>query len=171
MVLWDLTSVEEGNETLFIRVWYRARHWVVWQRKRWILKGGGLWDPIPIGEGNKTFFIRVWYRARHWVVWQRERWVLKGGWIVRSHIGWRGEQNNLYKGVEISPQQTYFKIVRLTSIRNGLKQTISGSSEFRLLLMVWKADTEWCASEDVGPWRRVDCEIPHRLERWTKHPL
>ena len=24
------------------------------------------------------------------------------GWIVRSHIGWRGERNTLYKGVEIS---------------------------------------------------------------------
>ena len=25
------------------------------------------------------------------------------GWIVRSHIGWGGERNILYKGVEISP--------------------------------------------------------------------
>ena len=25
------------------------------------------------------------------------------GWIVRSHIGWRGEQNIPYKGVETSP--------------------------------------------------------------------
>ena len=24
-------------------------------------------------------------------------------WIVGSHIGWRGEQNILYKGVETSP--------------------------------------------------------------------
>ena len=28
---------------------------------------------------------------------------LEGGWIVRSHIGRGGEQNILYKGVEISP--------------------------------------------------------------------
>ena len=28
---------------------------------------------------------------------------LPRGWIVRSHIGWRGEQNILYKGVETSP--------------------------------------------------------------------
>ena len=27
---------------------------------------------------------------------------LEGGWIVRSHIGWRGERNILYKGVETS---------------------------------------------------------------------
>ena len=25
------------------------------------------------------------------------------GWIVRSHIGWRGEQSIPYKGVETSP--------------------------------------------------------------------
>ena len=25
------------------------------------------------------------------------------GWIVRSHIGWGGERNILYKGVETSP--------------------------------------------------------------------
>ena len=27
----------------------------------------------------------------------------EGGWIVRSHIGWRGERSILYKGVETSP--------------------------------------------------------------------
>ena len=33
----------------------------------------------------------------------------KWGWNVRSHIGWRGEQNILYKGVETSSYQTRFK--------------------------------------------------------------
>ena len=28
---------------------------------------------------------------------------LERGWIVRSHIGWGGELNTLYKGVETSP--------------------------------------------------------------------
>ena len=27
----------------------------------------------------------------------------QGRWIVRSHIGWRGERNIPYKGVETSP--------------------------------------------------------------------
>ena len=27
----------------------------------------------------------------------------EGGWIVRSHIGWGGERNIIYKGVETSP--------------------------------------------------------------------
>ena len=25
------------------------------------------------------------------------------GWIMRSHVGWRGDRNILYKGVETSP--------------------------------------------------------------------
>ena len=33
----------------------------------------------------------------------------EGGWIVRSHVGWGGERNTLYKGVESSPKQTPFK--------------------------------------------------------------
>ena len=32
-------------------------------------------------------------------------------------------------------------------------------------------DIEQCASEDTGPPREVDCEIPHRLRRGTKHFL
>ena len=42
-------------------------------------------------------------RARHQVVCQRERWCPKWGWIVKSHLGWRGEQNIIYKSVETSP--------------------------------------------------------------------
>ena len=49
-------------------------------------------------------------------------------------------------------------------IRNGSKRTISASSGLELLQMVSKSDTEWCASKDAGL-KRVDCEIPHRLER------
>ena len=40
------------------------------------------------------------------------------GWIVRSHIGLRGERNIPYKGVETFPLQMHFKIVKLTVIRN-----------------------------------------------------
>ena len=35
--------------------------------------------------------------------------------------------------------------------------------------MVSEPDTGWCASEDAGPPRGVDCEISHRLEGGTKH--
>ena len=30
-------------------------------------------------------------------------------WIVESHIGWEGERNTLYKGLETSLEQTRFK--------------------------------------------------------------
>ena len=43
----------------------------------------------------------------------------------------------------------YFKIVRLTAIRNGPKRTISASGGLGLLQMVSKPDTGRCASEDA----------------------
>ena len=49
--------------------------------------------------------------------------------------------------------------------------TISNSGGLGLLQMVLESDTGRCASEDAGPSRGVDCEIPHRLERGTKHSL
>ena len=67
--------------------------------------GGGLWDPTSVGEGNETFFTRVWkpLPSRCWT---------PGGWIVRSNVGWRGERNILYKGVETSPYRHVLKILR-----------------------------------------------------------
>ena len=62
-----------------------------------------------------------------------------------------------------------FKTVSLTVIRNGPKRTIFASNELRLFQMVLELDTGWCANEDAGPSRGVDCEIPYRLERGTKH--
>ena len=58
-----------------------------------------------------------------------------------------------------------FKIVKLTTIRNGPKRTISTCGGFRLLQMVLEPDTEQCTS--VGG---VDCEIPHRMERERNIP-
>ena len=61
--------------------------------------------------------------------------------------------------------------MRLTTIRNGPKRTISTSGGFKLLQMVLEPDTERCDSEDVELSRGVDCEILHRLERRTKHSI
>ena len=51
----------------------------------------GVWfgrGPTSIGQRNKC---------------QRGRWSPKGGgWIVRSHTGWGGERNTLYKDVKTS---------------------------------------------------------------------
>ena len=55
------------------------------------------------------------------------------GWIVRSHIGWGGKQNILYKGVETSPWQTRFKNLEGKPERENPKRTISASGEFGLL--------------------------------------
>ena len=60
--------------------------------------------------------------------------------------------------------------MRLIAIRNGPKQTISASCRLELLQMILESDTERCVNEDAGTLRGVDCEIPHRLERRTKHP-
>ena len=56
-------------------------------------------------------------------------------------------------------------------IHNGPKRTISVSGELELLQMVSGPNTGQCASKDAGPPKEVDCEIPHRLERRTKHSL
>ena len=58
-------------------------------------------------------------------------------------------------------------IVRLTVIRNELKRTISTSGELGLLQMV----LELVSARTLSPLWGVDCEIPHRLERITKHSL
>ena len=51
------------------------------------------------------------------------------GWIVRSHIGWRGERNILYKDVGTSLADAF------KTSRASLKRTISGNSEIGLLQM------------------------------------
>ena len=56
-------------------------------------------------------------------------------------------------------------------ICNGSKRTIFASSRLELLQMVSEPGIRRCASEDTGPLRGVNCEIPHRLERGTKHSL
>ena len=61
----------------------------------------------------------------------------EGGWIVMSHIGWEGEQNTIYKGVETFPS---FQSL----------QSLEG--------------TRWTP-------KGVDCDVPHWLERRTKHHL
>ena len=86
---------------------------------------------------------------------------------VRSHIDWRGGRNIFYKGVETSPQQTHSKTVRLTTIHNRPKRTISTSGGLGQLQMVSELDTGQCASEEARPLRGVSCKIPHRLEKGT----
>ena len=64
-----------------------------------------------------------------------------------------------------------FKTVRLMTIRNGPKRTISASGGLGLLQMVSEPNTGQRASGDAAPPKGVDCEIPRRLEREMKHCL
>ena len=64
-----------------------------------------------------------------------------------------------------------FKTVRLMTIRNELKLTISISSGLGLLQMVLKPDTGSCANEDIGSLRGVDYKISHQLGREMKYSL
>ena len=52
---------------------------------------------------------------------------------MRSHIGWGGEQNILYKGEETSPLHTRFKNFEEKLERESPKRTISASGGLRLL--------------------------------------
>ena len=58
---------------------------------------------------------------------------LEGGWIVRSHIGWKGEQSILYKGVKTSPYHTRFKNIEGKPERENPTKTISASGVLELL--------------------------------------
>ena len=57
------------------------------------------------------------------------------------------------------------------TIRNEPKWTITVIGGIELLQMISELDTERCAIKDTEPPRRVDYEIPHWLERGTKHSL
>ena len=102
---------------------------------------------------------------------------------MRSHNGWGGKRNTLYKGVEISLYHTYFKNLEGKPERESPKRTISASGGLEQLQMISEPDTKRCASEkaesrrgvdtrqcaskDTGPRRGVDWGIPHRLEKGT----
>ena len=79
---------------------------------------------------------------------------------VRSHIGWREERSIFYKGVENSPQQTRFKIVRLMAICNKPKQTMSTSGGLGLLHLISDSSFPLSISGDtLGSFVYVPCEV------------
>ena len=51
------------------------------------------------------------------------------------------------------------------------KRKIFACGGLGLLQMVSEPNIGRCASEDARSSRGVDCEIPHRLEKRTKHSL
>ena len=80
------------NETLFIKMW-KLLH------SRRVLK---TLRENPKGRAQGEQYLLRWA----WVITQRvptKTLDPEGEWIVRSHIGWGGERNIFYKGVETSP--------------------------------------------------------------------
>ena len=59
----------------------------------------------------------------------------------------------------------------LKTLRGSPKRTTFASGGFGSLQMVSEPDNGQCGSEDSESRRRVDCEIPHWLERRMKHLL
>ena len=57
----------------------------------------------------------------------------EGGWIVMSHIGWGGEQNTFYKGMETSPSIRVLKSLEGRFERESPKRTMSASGGSRPL--------------------------------------
>ena len=47
-----------------------------------------------------------------------------------------------------------------------LNKTISGEGLGRYKWYQSLISNHKCANKDVGPSRRVDCDVPHHLERW-----
>ena len=80
----------------------------------------------------------------------------------RFHIGWRGEQNILYKGVKSLPSRPVLKTLRESS-----KRTIFVSGGLGLLLMVSKLDTERYASEEVESRKAGGHEAVCHQGRWA----
>jgi len=69
---------------------------------------------------------------------------------MRSHIGWREEQNIPYKGVETPPSIRVLKPEEKAQIG----QYMLASSELERLQMVSKSYTKQCVNEDTEPPKR-----------------
>ena len=104
--VWDPTSVEEENETFFIRVWKSLPNFEGKPKqespKRTISVSGGLVlaRRLSLEEGWTQGSVPTRTLGS------------EGGWIVRFHISWGEEWSILYKGVETSPSQTRLKTLR-----------------------------------------------------------
>ena len=82
--------------------------------------------------------------------------------VVRCHIGWRGERIVSYNSVKINLFLAYVFEGKFEKER--FKRIISDSGGLGAVQMVSELDTGRCVSG-------VDCEIPHWLERRTEHFL
>ena len=93
--------------------------------------------------------------------------------LLSFGVTWLGTENNRITSFMFESLAIYvlWQENNCEIPRKNLKRTISASGGLGLLQMVSEPDIGQCASEDAEPRRGVDCEIPHRLERRTKHSL
>ena len=119
-------------------------------------------------------------RANSKMITPRER------FMVSTSVGEKNE-SFFIKVLKLHLNKRVLKTFERKFERESLKKTISASNGFGLLQMVSKPDngqyaskegesqrgmdTRPCVNKDVGPLRRVDCEIQHRLRRRTNHSL
>ena len=68
-------------------------------------------------------------------------------------MSWSPDITSTLIGVGLDPLRSrrILKVMRLTTLHNGLKWTISTSGEFELLQMILEPDIERCVSENAGP--------------------
>ena len=71
-------------------------------------------------------------------------------------MSWSPDITSTLIGVGLDPLRSrrILKVMRLTTLHNGLKWTISTSGGFELLQMILEPDIERCVNENVGPQRK-----------------
>ena len=86
---------------------------------------------------------------------------------MSSHISSQGKRSISYKSMKVLSSKHNLRIVRLTTIHNRPKWTVSASGGLRLLPMVLEAYIGRCTSEDAGSQERwiVRSHIDWRCER------
>ena len=128
------------------------------------------WDPTSVGEGNETFFIRLWKLLPNRCVLKTLRESLKGKvqreqYLLAVDFGLLQMVSEPDSGrgasEETEPQRGGHEAVcqqgRWVPKRGGLG-------------IPHRLEKKWVSARTLGL-EGVDCEIPHQLERRTKHSL
>ena len=98
--LWDPTSVGEENEAFFTRVWKPLPSKHILKTLRGSPKGKTQRGQYRLAVGLGCY---KWYQSQTSGGVPARTLGPKGGWIVRSHIGWGGEERNILYNVKTSP--------------------------------------------------------------------
>jgi len=164
--LWNPISMEEENECqrwrwILKRVDCEISNQLEKRTRNWILKGVDCEISNQLGKRTRNECERGRWILKLGGLWdptsvgkrEQERVSartldLEGEWTVRSHINWRG--NGCQCCEDAWPKGRWI-----------MRSHIGWGGEWN------ERERGTSASEDAGPWRRVDCEIPHWLEKRT----